>query len=96
MYFLCVCVCEKYAFQEGGKPCGKITTLKTAATLSDFFFSHEYSFNSGHKELIQSLTWDGTGSRLLSTDLVGICKLWTMKVTEVFDDVLFGHRYMNF
>ncbi|KAK2573990.1 Mediator of RNA polymerase II transcription subunit 16 [Acropora cervicornis] len=37
------------------------------------------SFSSGHKELIQSLTWDGTGSRLLSSDLVGICKLWAMK-----------------
>lgn len=36
-------------------------------------------FSSGHKELIQSLTWDGTGSRLLSSDLVGICKLWAMK-----------------
>lgn len=42
-------------------------------------------FNSGHKELIQSLTWDGTGSRLLSTDLVGICKLWTMKDHMVND-----------
>ena len=39
-----------------------------------------YSFSSGHKELIQSLTWDGTASRLLSTDLAGVCKIWAMKV----------------
>lgn len=39
-----------------------------------------YSFRTGHEELIQTLTWDGTGSRLLSTDLVGVCKLWVMKV----------------
>ena len=43
-------------------------------------FSSRYSFSSGHEELIQTLTWDGTGSRLLSTDLVGVCKLWVMKV----------------
>ncbi|RMX43772.1 hypothetical protein pdam_00019497 [Pocillopora damicornis] len=29
------------------------------------------SFSSGHEGLIQTLSWDGTGSRLLSTDLVG-------------------------
>lgn len=46
---------------------------------STFSFLH-YSFKSGHEELIQTLTWDGTGSRLLSTDLVGVCKLWAMKV----------------
>ena len=38
-----------------------------------------WSFSSGHEGLIQTLSWDGTGSRLLSTDLVGVCKLWTMK-----------------
>lgn len=43
------------------------------------------SFSSGHKELIQSLTWDGTGSRLLSADLVGVCKLWVMKDHMVND-----------
>jgi len=43
------------------------------------------SFKSGHEELIQTLTWDGTGSRLLSTDLVGVCKLWAMKNYMVND-----------
>lgn len=43
------------------------------------------SFSSGHKELIQSLTWDGTASRLLSTDLVGVCKIWAMKDHMVND-----------
>lgn len=43
------------------------------------------SFSSGHKEIIQSLTWDGSGSRLLSTDLVGVCKLWSMKDHMVND-----------
>lgn len=43
------------------------------------------SFSSGHEELIQTLTWDGTGSRLLSTDLVGVCKLWVMKDHMVND-----------
>ncbi|XP_078363146.1 mediator of RNA polymerase II transcription subunit 16-like isoform X2 [Oculina patagonica] len=43
------------------------------------------SFSSGHEELIQTLTWDGTGSRLLSTDLVGVCKLWALKDHMVND-----------
>lgn len=43
------------------------------------------SFSSGHEGLIQTLSWDGTGSRLLSTDLIGVCKLWTMKNYMVND-----------
>ena len=41
----------------------------------------KYSLSSGHLELIQNLTWDGSGSRLLSSDLSGVCKLWAMKVS---------------
>ncbi|XP_032236483.2 mediator of RNA polymerase II transcription subunit 16 [Nematostella vectensis] len=38
-----------------------------------------YSFESDHEHLIQHLLWDGTGSRLLSVDESGMCRLWAMK-----------------
>ena len=59
-----------------------------------FFFSYS-SFSSGHEELIQTLTWDGTGSRLLSTDLVGVCKLWAMKVKNVNSNVVSHVQFEN-
>ncbi|EDO39653.1 predicted protein, partial [Nematostella vectensis] len=37
------------------------------------------SFESDHEHLIQHLLWDGTGSRLLSVDESGMCRLWAMK-----------------
>ena len=63
------CTCTQYFFSKVFFHCFHWT-----------FSSPWYSFSSGHAELIQTLTWDGTGSRLLSTDLVGVCKLWVMKV----------------
>ena len=58
----------------------QVYAIECCFNIVSFFWNS--SFSSGHKELIQSLTWDGTGSRLLSADLVGVCKLWVMKVNN--------------
>ncbi|XP_071947500.1 mediator of RNA polymerase II transcription subunit 16-like [Antedon mediterranea] len=37
-----------------------------------------YSITSGHKEIITSLKWNGSGTQLLSTDSRGTCCCWEM------------------
>ena len=40
------------------------------------------SFHSAHEDPIDQLLWDGTGSRLLSIDTAGLCKVWAMRVSN--------------